>query len=257
MPRPKRPPLQQTLAAFMQVHFSSLTGLLLLVLLAISVMQGVAWLQDPYRFPLRVVEIEGELRYLQKQPLQQSLAPHLEGGFFSVDVAGVRDVIEGLPWVYQARVQRVWPDILSVTIEEQDPIARWGEDGLLNRYGEAFVPGHMPELIGLPRLAGPPGHEQTVLEQYQAMAKTLAALGMQVARVELDERRAWHVGLANGVQLELGRTDSYRRLQRFVRSYRDVFAARLDELRRVDLRYSNGFSVDWREALMSAEEDKG
>jgi cell division protein FtsQ len=249
--------LQQTLAAFLQAHFSSLTGLLLLALLAISVMQGAQWLQDPYRFPLRVVEIEGELRYLQREPLQQVLAPRLDGGFFGVDVAGIREVVEGLPWVYLARVQRVWPYILSVTIEEQDPIARWGEDGFLNRHGEPFFPGPTPGLTGLPRLSGPAGHEKTVLKQYHNMAETLATLGMQVARVELDQRRAWHVELANGVQLELGRTDSYRRLQRFVRTYQDVFASRLDELQRVDLRYSNGFSVDWRQASTTVEEGKG
>ncbi len=257
MPKPGRLTLQQALAAFVQAHFHSLTGLLLLALLVVSVMQGVEWLQDPYRFPLRVVEIEGELRHLQKAPLQQSLAPHIQGGFFGVDVAGIRGVIEGLPWVYQARVQRVWPDILSVTIEEQQPIARWGEAGFLNRYGEPFVPGETPGLSGLVRLSGPAGHEQAVLEQYRSMAKTLAALDMQVTRVALDQRRAWHVELANGVSLELGRTHTYRRLQRFVQSYREVFAARIDELRRVDLRYSNGFSVDWQQASTVTDEGKG
>lgn len=257
MPKTRRPSPQQALAAFVQAHFNSLTGLLLLALLAISVMQGAEWLKDPYRFPLRVVEIEGELRYLQREPLQQVLAPHIDGGFFGVDVAGIRAVVEGLPWVHLARVQRVWPDILSVTIEEQDPIARWGEDGFLNRHGESFVPGHTPGLTGLPWLSGPAGHEKTVLKQYQNMTKTLARLGMQVARIELDQRRAWHVELASGVQLELGRTDTYRRLQRFVRNYQGVFALRLDELQRVDLRYSNGFSVDWRQASTTAEEGKG
>lgn len=257
MPRSKRPPLRHSLTAFGERHFRSLTGLLVLVLLTLSVIQGLDWLQDPYRFPLRVVEIEGEIRYLEKPALQQGLAPHLDAGFFGVDVAAVRTVVEGLPWVYEARVQRVWPDVLSVSIVEQDPIARWGEDGLLNRYGEPFVPAQLPELPGLPRLAGPAGHEQGVLEQYQAMARALGALDMQVARIELDPRRAWHVELANGVRLEFGRTDARRRLQRFVRSYRDVFAERLDELRCVDLRYSNGFSVDWRQASTTAEEGKG
>jgi cell division protein FtsQ len=249
--------LHHTLVAWLHSRFRSLTGVLLLALMTLSVMQGLEWFKDPYRFPLRVVEIEGGLHYLQKQTLQQHLAPHIEGGFFTVNVAGIRDAVEDLPWVYQARIQRVWPDILSVRIVEQDPIARWGEDGFLNRYGEPFFPAHIPEVTGLSQLAGPPGREQIVLEQYRAMTKSLAALGERVALLELDERRAWHVELASGVQLELGRTDTYRRLQRFVRSYREVFALRLDELQRVDLRYSNGFSVNWRQASMSAEQGKG
>jgi len=50
------------------------------------------------------------------------------------------------------------------------------------------------------------------------------------------------------VQLELGRVNSWLRLQRFVRAYPAVFEGRMDKLQRVDLRYSNGFSVYWQEA---------
>jgi cell division protein FtsQ len=68
--------------------------------------------------------------------------------------------------------------------------------------------------------------------------------------MQLDNRRAWHLQLDNAVLLELGRADAGQRLQRFVRAWPDVFAGRLDELQRVDLRYSNGFSVSWKQAVL-------
>ncbi|MDH3984920.1 MAG: cell division protein FtsQ/DivIB, partial [Gammaproteobacteria bacterium] len=88
------------------------------------------------------------------------------------------------------------------------------------------------------------------LENYRRVSKTLAPLGVKVTRMALDNRRAWHLQLDGAVLLELGRTDGRQRLQRLVRAWPVVFAGRLDALQRVDLRYSNGFSVDWDQAIL-------
>jgi cell division protein FtsQ len=257
MPKRKQPPLWQRVPGFIQNHFRSITGLVLLALIAASVTLGVQWLQDPYRFPLRVVKVDGDFRYLDRTHLQQAVAPFVQGGFFTVDVASICNTVEALPWVYKATVTRDWPDRLIVHIEEQEPVARWGGDGFLNRFGEAFTPEQEQVATVLPRLSGPEGHEQTVLEKYQRMTKLLAPLGLQLARVELDERRAWHLEMDNGVQLELGRADIWQRLQRFVRTWPEVFAGHPDGLQRVDLRYSNGYSVYWQQADASKSVGKG
>ena len=246
MSRPERAALRDVLTAFLQDHFRSITGVLLIALMGAAVSLGVQWLQDPYRFPLRVVKVNGDMHYLEKARLQQAVAPFVQGGFFTVDVAAICRAVEALPWVYRVTVQRDWPDRLNVLIEEQQAVARWGEYGLLNRHGESFFPEELPQDIHLPRLSGPQAHEQTVLEQYRGIARLLKPLGLQLARLELDERRAWYLEMDNGVQLELGRADTRSRLQRFVRSWTEVFAGRTQALQRVDLRYSNGFSVYWQ-----------
>jgi cell division protein FtsQ len=126
-------------------------------------------------------------------------------------------------------------------------VARWGEQGYLNRQGEAFYPEAGAVLAHLPALSGPDGHEFAVLEKYRRLADTLMPLGLTVSDMHLDERRAWHLEMDNGMRLELGRADTWPRLQRFVRAWPAIFAARSDELQRVDLRYSNGFSVFWQQ----------
>jgi cell division protein FtsQ len=247
-PEPRRPSRWRRVGVFVKVHFRSLTGLLLLGVMGAALTLGVRWLQDPYRFPLRVVKIVSTPHYLAKEELQKALAPYVRGGFFTVDVSGIHDAVEALPWVYRAAVQRVWPDRLIVRFVEQEPVARWGKDALLNRYGESFTPRRLPGGLALPLLSGPEGHERVVLEQYRQFARTLAPLGLHIARVELNERRAWRLGLDDAVELELGRADTALRLERFVRSFPEVFAGHLDALKRVDLRYSNGFSVYWQQA---------
>ncbi len=181
---------------------------------------------------------------------------HVEGGFFTVDVNAIRAAAEELPWVYKAAVKRVWPATLQIFIEEQQVIAHWGERGYLNRNGEPFFPVETSLSLKLPALAGPTGHELKVLENYQRVAKELAPLGLQVTSMELDSRRAWHLQVENGVLLELGRADTRQRLQRFIHAYPTVFAGRIEDLRRVDLRYSNGFSVYWQQMASNPETGK-
>jgi cell division protein FtsQ len=246
--------LLQGLRDILQRNVRSLTGLLLVAVLAATVFTGKQWLSDPYRFPLNVVEVKGDFRYLGKQQLQAAIAPYATGGFFTVEVAAIRAAAEELPWVHKASVKRVWPETLRLHIEEQQPVARWGEQGFLNKRGEPFVPQQANVSLVLPSLAGPDGHELKVLENFRRVSETLAPLGVKVTRMELDNRRAWHLQLDDAVLLELGRADGWQRLQRFVRAWPVVFAGRLDVLQRVDLRYSNGFSVYWNQAVL---EDAG
>jgi cell division protein FtsQ len=237
----------QRAAALIRARARTLSGLLLLGVLGAATMLGMHWLSDPYRFPLGVVEVKGDFRYLQKEQLQAAVAPYVSGGFFTVNVVAIRAAAEALPWVYKASVQRVWPETIRVQIEEQQPVAYWHGQGFLNRQGEAFFPEQGQADIELPRLDGPDGQETRVLESYRRVSAILAPLGLQVQSMQVDGRRAWDVQLAGGVALKLGRTHPWQRLQRFVRAWPSVFAARLAELRTVDLRYSNGFSVVWQQ----------
>jgi len=248
--RSQQPSLRQRLMDVVSSHARTLTGLLLVAVLAATIFLGKQWLSDPWRFPLRVVEVQGDFRYQDKQQLQVAVAPHVTGGFFTVDVTAIRTAAEQLPWVHKARVKRIWPATLRLQIEEQQPVARWGEYGFLNERGEPFVPETTAISLVLPSLAGPDGLELKVLENFKRVSKTLAALGITVTRMQLDNRRAWHLQLDNSVLLELGRADAGQRLQRFVRAYPNVFAGRLDDLQHVDLRYSNGFSVYWKQAVL-------
>lgn len=245
----------QMIAALLKDNLRTINGLVLITILLAMMSLAKYWLSDPYRFPLEVVEVKGDFRYLDKQRLQDAVASQVEGGFFTVDVNAIRTAAEQLPWVYKAAVKRVWPATLRISIEEQQAIARWDEQGFLNMNGEPFYPEASSLVLPLPSLAGPEGHELKVLENYQRVTQTLAPLGIQVSRMELDSRRAWHLQVGNGVLLELGRVDTWERLQRFIRAYPTVFATRIEELKRVDLRYSNGFSVNWQQLAVNPETD--
>ena len=131
---------------------------------------------------------------------------------------------------------------------EQQPVARWGEAGLLNSRGEIFVrdSSHLPP--ELPEFAGPSGSEGEITARYLAAQPRLAGAGLRLSRMRMDERGAWEIELDNGVQLRLGRERFDERFDRFIAAAARIVATRAGEIRYVDLRYANGFAIGWRAA---------
>ncbi len=82
-----------------------------------------------------------------------------------------------------------------------------------------------------------------MVDYYKKNKDLISDIGMDIAGVGLDDRRSWYMTLKDGAVLVLGRTESEQRLQRFVRWYPHLDGG---EVERVDLRYSNGFSIQWR-----------
>lgn len=256
MPRPERSKVAGSPAGFLKRHLRTLSGLLICAVLAAMGLVGKQWFSDPWRFPLNVVEVKGECRHLDRQVLQQAVLAHSDGGFFSLDVDAVRAAVEQLPWVYRVKARRVWPDTLRLSVEEQQPVAHWGDDGLLNRYGEVFLPGNSEGLGLLPAMSGPQGLERRVFEIYQQASRMLAPLQMRVTGVLMDERRALAIEVDGGLQLALGRSDTWLRLQRFVRAWPGI-AELQARPERIDLRYSNGFSVSLQAEAGTVNEKRG
>jgi cell division protein FtsQ len=221
--------------------------LLLLVLVVGAVGWGMQRLLDPAQFPLHTVRIESPLKHVAQQTIRETVNNHVQGGFLGVDVDAVRDALEALPWVQSASVRRAWPDKLVVRVIEQQALARWGSDALVNLRGELFQPPADDSWERLPLLRGPGETNRMVAEQYVAMQGMLTPLGLTITHMSLNERRALSLRLDNGLQLGLGRQDTDLHLLRFVRVFPQVLLPRLAEIESVDLRYTNGFAVRWRD----------
>ncbi len=206
------------------------------------------WLSDARTLPLRAVQVEGVFEHVSAEAVRTEVASVIQGNFITVDLPRVQAAVEALPWVRYANVQRVWPDVLSVTVTEQVPLARWGRESLLNEAGLPFTPPAATFPTGLPGLHGPRGSGRLVALTHRDMSEIVAPLGHRIESLNLDERRAWSLTLDDGMRVMLGRGDGYQRLLRFVRFYHRALQGRAAEVELVDLRYSNGFAVRWKDA---------
>jgi len=197
--------------------------------------------------PLTRVEISGRFQRVQPLDVEKAVRGEVgKQGLVSVDLDAISRAVRQIPWVDRARVARAWPQGLRVEVIEQVPVARWGEEGLVNARGERFVNDsrHLPP--ELPVLQGPQGYEAQMTERYLALQPRLVEAGMRLARMQLDERGAWELQLDNGVTLRLGRQHLDARFDRFMQAASRVVAARAAEIAYVDLRYSSGFAIGWR-----------
>jgi cell division protein FtsQ len=152
-----------------------------------------------------------------------------------------------LPWIDQASVARRWPDTIRISVTEQVPAACWGERGLLNTRGELFLTDarHIP--AELPRLSGPPEQAAEVAKRYLAVREELIPLGLDLRRVHLDARGAWEMDLQNGVNVRLGKRNVDERTRLFIDVVANVITSRETDIRFVDMRYSNGFTIGWND----------
>jgi cell division protein FtsQ len=223
------------------------------------VVAGWLWLMRSPLFPIRAIQLDGELARNSVPTIRANAAPRLAGNFFSVDLAQSRAAFESVPWVRRAVVRRVWPDRLVVRLEEHHAVALWGgEDGasgaevgrLVNRQGEVFEAnvGDVED-EGLPLLAGPEDRAADMLALLQQLAPLLAKQGLEITTLELSHRGSWRARFDSGATMELGRgsdTEVLARTERFVRTFAAATARWRAPLEHADLRHDDGYAVRLR-----------
>ena len=234
----------------------SARGVLLLLLLFAGSVAGVAWvgvgIVAPDRWPIRWLEVNGDFQRVSAEQLRASLAPSLDSNFFTVDMNGLETAAGRISWVASVDVRKVWPDTVTVTVDEYVPVAHWNSGQLIAQDGQPFSVPEADELQGLPWLQGPETRLDEVLDTWVEMDQRLGALGLEVARLSLDDRGAWSLQLDNGTQVYLGRDSMEERLQRLLSSWDALMEQQEVPPRDIDLRYTNGFAVAW--AQESGEE---
>ena len=209
------------------------------------------YLQDEQQMPVQVIDFSGDYQHIDITKLERLIRKAQPGSFFALDVNEVFELVESQSWVYRASVRKKWPNTLKIYLVEQQPVAQWNEDLLLNPYGDTFNDEGV--VLDLPRLYGPGGSEKTALEGYNAMHALISTTDMTLSELSLSERFAWQVQLKNGIKLNLGRQEFIDRLQRFIDVY-PLLAQQEKAVKYVDLRYDTGVAVGWNDDNTTDEE---
>lgn len=216
------------------------------MLLFVLIITGAGiYLKQVDTFPILHVTVDGEFSHIDKEALVEAVTPYAKGGFMSVDVARIREAGEALPWVKVVQVKRIWPDSLHLVVEEQEAIAQWSDNALVNNQGNLFFPAKSSFPEGLVQLNGPKGSSDLVAKRFSEVTHLVASLGLSVQQIEMNDRRAWTITLSNGLNVMLGRIDGEQRLQRFADAFSTVLQPYKDTITAVDMRYTNGLSVAW------------
>lgn len=218
-----------------------------------------AWLMRSPWFPIRAIQLDGDLARNSVPTIRANALPRLAGNFFSVDLQHSRAAFESVPWVRRAVVRRVWPDRLAVRLEEHRPVALWaGEEPLeaadtgrlVNSFGEVFDAnvGDVED-EALPVLSGPEDRAAEVLAMLQRLRPLLARHDLHVSALHLSGRGSWRAAFDSGATIELGRgsdDEVVARTERFVRTFAAANARWRAPLLHADLRHPSGYALRLR-----------
>lgn len=247
--RPKAPRAIERLAPAERPSASA--GRVLVLLFSVAVIgaagYGVQLAVDKINSQqVELVHIEGNLTFVSEEQIKQTVGAEVSTSLIAVDLELVKQKLEALPWIREAEIHREWPNAISIFVEEEIAIARWGQDQLLNQPGQVFRPDSIDDQLQLPLLAGPEHSEAKVMRQYQEFNQLLYPLGVRIRDLTLNYNGSYELTLINGVLVKLGREDVLERLRRLVVFLESEHGSNLQDLESIDLRYRNGLAVQRR-----------
>jgi cell division protein FtsQ len=210
-----------------------------------------------YSQKIERVRIEGTLNFVKEDEIKAAVGSDVANSLITVDLAQLKQKLEALPWIRKAEIRREWPDAINIYVEEEIPIARWGDKQLLNQQGQVFAPDNTEDQQLLPLLAGPDGSEQKVMRQYQEFNQLLYPLGMRIRDLTFKGNGAYELTLTNNVHVRLGREAVLERLRRLVVFLESEHGRDLQNVEAIDLRYRNGLAVARRPAITEADSQDG
>ena len=204
------------------------------------------WFVNPMHWPIEKVEIKGDLKYIGKDTLNVVLDKYVRTNLYQLDDKSLERDLEAIPWVMDVSLRKSWPKELVINVKEHYPIAYWGDDQLLDQHGEVFD-GVLPEKRDdFPVLYSPEDKGHEMGERYLQVLKWLKDVPLKVVSLTEDDRGSWVVGFENGLSVNIGVQNQEKRLERFVVGYKKVLSKQLEKISLVDLRYTNGFAVEWK-----------
>ncbi|MEZ5826040.1 MAG: cell division protein FtsQ/DivIB [Geminicoccaceae bacterium] len=159
----------------------------------------------------------------------------------TVDISGVREQLEELPWVRSVTVSRMLPDSLYLRLEERRPIALWRDETgvarLIDEQGDVISVEELDIYADLPVVSGD-GARVEVASLFHRLLDQPELVG-RISGAELVEGRRWNLFLDGRIAVQLPAEQLEKAWQLLARTERET--AILDRaIEAIDLR-----NPDW------------
>ncbi len=120
------------------------------------------------------------------------------------DIAQIKSNLEQIGWIKEARVTRIFPDTIQISVTERTPLALWRSKGklyLIDREGKIISDSGISDYPDLPVLIG----ENAPESSYSALRilSNEPELFSRVSSVVMAGGRRWNVKFYNGLEVKL------------------------------------------------------
>ena len=168
-----------------------------------------------------------------------------------IDIDGVRQRLEDLPWIVSASVERRFPDQLVVSVKEAEPMALWQRNQklyLVSKDGEVIETANLAKYAKLLIIVGDdaPKKAQVLFD----MLAQQPDLREHVTAAVLVGKRRWNIRMDNDIDIKLpeeGAADAWQRFADLNRKdnllNKDILAVDMRQTNRVVVRQAHPPSV--------------
>ena len=197
--------------------------------------------------PIELINVSGDLKRVSIKSIDNHTNNLLKKGFLSFNAFEAKEKIESLDWVESAEIIRVWPNKIDIRIMEESLLGTWNDDLILNSSGKLYVVDQRSIPDNIPRLVGPKGSEKDVMKLFIQINNLLTGRGLYLETLILDARGSWSFTIKPKIEIKLGKTEINHKLERFFLALDQSLLAKINKVSYIDLRYSEGLAVAWKE----------
>lgn len=195
--------------------------------------------------PIEKIRISGDFTHLDILPVESQLQQYLGQGFFSVDIQEIQQVLDQQPWVNNVSVRRLWPNQLKVSIEENQVFARWDDTHLLSTSAKVFE-AKSEAFKQLPLIHGYMGQSVDLLSRFNDLQHQFNKYDLKITEMHEDNKGALNLMLENSLAISLGSEHNEHKIRNFLAVYEQQIKPRMQHIKHIDFRYSNGFAIAWK-----------
>ena len=229
-----------------------LISLVFVIVFAAILLYVADYLLQPNKLPVQRISFVGEFQNVSRDALQGVAVPYVGKNFLALDLDKLEDALNEVPWVAHVSVSRRWLDTLQINFRETQLIARWNDNAWVTEDASVITLA-TGAYSSLPRWFGPEGSHEFVQARHRQFSSILAHGGMRTNVVRYSARGAWQIeaqpdDAGEALHIRLGRRDLQERLQRFMQAYTQTLSHMDEKLKIVDLRYPNGFALQWNKS---------
>lgn len=216
---------------------------------------GASWALWPHvNRPVSDVSFTGTLERVDRDKLRILVEQQTQGGLLTLNIDDLDQSVESLEWVYAAEVQKTWPQRLVIQVEEEQPVARWGNEGYLAASGKMVSSAAFSDLETLPLFDVAVAQPDSALELFYGLNAAMLTEGIGIDELHQSQFGSWSMVTEQGNKIVLGKDDLITRVKRVMRVWARLSPSYIDQLEAVDARYPNGIAVKYREEIVHKNE---
>jgi cell division protein FtsQ len=154
-------------------------------------------------FRLKKVRIEGASQ-MAMPDIVRAAGVYKDQPLIGLNLSDLRQRVEGVGWVKEARVERLLPDTLVISVVQRQQLAVWQHEGktfVIDEHGQPIPEADPARFAALPLVVGE-GGAAAAPKILPLLAQRPKLMGRMDALVRVDDRR-WDIRLKDGSLIQL------------------------------------------------------